>query len=469
MIIKKSLTLLFLNLFLVAPSSQTAFFDKKIIDRLGLTKTRVDTIHTPRSITQIKKIVASSKKPIAVAGARFSQGGQISYPDGTIIDMTHINKIINLDKQQKIITVQAGATWSKIQKYIDKYNLSIASMQSYNNFTIGGSLSINAHGRDIEHCSLISTVRSIEIILADGSLVHASREKNQNLFYAAIGGYGLIGIITQVTLQLTDNVPLERKVTSCSIKNFTQIQKDILAAPSLVLYNSNLLPNDYEQCIITTWHKTTKPITSDRRLQKQYSPLYIINRTMEIMYRRIKTIKTIRPYYENLKNIKPMVVWRNHEQSYSTNQLAIKHHFPTTMTLQEYFIPTEHMDAFMKKMHTILRTYNPNILNISIRHVKPDHESLMSYAPQESVAFVLYINVLNTKKGIEYITEWSQALIEAALEYNGTFYLPYLQTATKKQFDMAYPKFKTLLEIKKQFDPHNKFRNLLFKKYAECE
>ena len=84
-------------------------------------------------------------------------------------------------------------------------------MQSYNDFTIGGSLSVNVHGRYLGHGPIIETVKEITVVTADGSLLTASRMIHPDLFAAAIGGYGAMGIIVEATLELTDNQKLERK------------------------------------------------------------------------------------------------------------------------------------------------------------------------------------------------------------------------------------------------------------------
>jgi FAD/FMN-containing dehydrogenase len=188
---------------------------------------------------------------------------------------------------------------------------------------------------------------------------------------------------------------------------------------------------------------------------------------MEVFIRRTPLVTLLRPSIEQSKRIAPRVVWRNYEMSYSVHQLAIHIHFPTTMTLQEYFIPVEHAYQFAKKLRSILKRNWVNVLNVSIRHVAADTTSLMSYAPRESFAFVLYLNLFNWQTSIARSCRWTQRIINAALQYDGKFYLPYIMCATQQQFDRAYPQFKKLLAIKKIYDPENKFRNMLLEKYGK--
>lgn len=452
---------------IILPGRIYKIIQTTIRDKLGLTKTKVKEIVAPHSIDELQTIIRSTNEPIAIMGTGYSQGGQIAISQGIIIDTKHLNKIIHLDHEEKIITVQTGATWYDVQKYIDPYNLSIASMQSYNNFSIGGSLSVNVHGRDIHHCQLVNTVKSLQIVTADGNLITADRNDHSDLFKAAIGGYGLLGVITQVTLQLTDNIPLERKTKTCLLENFDFIFfNTITTDPSVVFYNTDLFPKAYKKCLIITWHTTNKAVTDFTRLQEQKSPFYIVNQALEFFIKRILLAKYTRPLFEELKTKKPLVVNRNNEMSYSLYQLTVGYHFPSIMTLQEYFIPVKYAQTFAKTLRSILKKNWVNVLNISIRYVKADTTSIMSYAKEESFSFVLYLNLFNVKTNITRSCIWTQKIIDAALENNGSYYLPYLMCATKKQFHKAYPQFKKLLEIKKIYDPTNKFQNKLLKKYV---
>ncbi|RAP31184.1 hypothetical protein C2W64_00356 [Brevibacillus laterosporus] len=89
--------------------------------------------------------------------------------------MTPFNKIMSIHPEEKKIRVQAGATWKDVQDAINPYGLSVKTMQSQNIFTVGGSISINAHGRDIRNGSLIKSVDSFRLLTADGQIRQVSR------------------------------------------------------------------------------------------------------------------------------------------------------------------------------------------------------------------------------------------------------------------------------------------------------
>src|SRR5205814_1067430 len=110
-------------------------------------------------------------------------GGQTASADSLHIDMRGLNRVLHFSPEERWIRVQPGIRWCDIQRFIDPHNLSVKIMQTYANFTVGGSLSVNSHGRYVGQGPLILSVRAISLVLADGSLVRAGPSENSELFY----------------------------------------------------------------------------------------------------------------------------------------------------------------------------------------------------------------------------------------------------------------------------------------------
>ena len=205
----------------------------------------VDRVITPTTTAEIVAAVQQSPGPISIGGARHSMGGQIATEGALYIDMRSFDRILDFSPQQKTITVQAGIRWRQIQERIDPANLSIKIMQTYANFTVGGSLSVNAHGRYVGLGPLIRSVRSLQVVLADGSLLEASPSHNTDVFYGVIGGYGGLGVITEVTLDLADNVRVKRQHRTMPIAEYKQYFFDqVRGSPSA---HKPLAANEGEQ------------------------------------------------------------------------------------------------------------------------------------------------------------------------------------------------------------------------------
>lgn len=436
-----------------------------ISDPTQLQSIQVGHLYIPTTIGEIQNIILSAPTPISVKGTNYSQGGHTVYRNGSVIDMKNFNHVKSFDLYRKTITVEAGITWREIQKYISPYNLSVKVMQSYNDFSVGGSLSVNVHGRDIHYGPLIESIESITLIGADGVLITASRRKNYDLFKAAIGGYGAFGVIIEATISLTTNEKLKRDVKLLDYTDYPEyFLSHIKSNSNIVLHNANLYPDDLTQMIAINWVKTDKIPTQQKHIQPKVQ-LYPFKMLLEQIATRVAPVKNAHINYDLQAFCKPAICLRNYEMSTTVNTLKRFTQLLTTTVLQEYFVPTEHLIPFIDALRIIAKNYSINFINISIRYVPKNTESLLSYSPQDCFSLVLYINIFNTSSGKKTAQLWTRELINAALQYHGTYYLPYQPYALVDQFQQAYPHWQEFVEIKKKYDPNNKFSNTFLNKY----
>src|SRR2546428_4005661 len=187
-----------------------------------LNRTRVRELLRPRTRDELAEIVRSASRkglPISVSGCRHSMGGQQFATDSICIDTRALDRVISFDQERGLIETEAGIKWPKlIRTYLDARRDSanqwgIAQKQTgADTFTLGGSLSSNVHGRGLAMKPLISNVESFTLINSQGETIRCSRQENAELFRAAIGGYGLFGFISRVSLQLVPRRKLRRVV-----------------------------------------------------------------------------------------------------------------------------------------------------------------------------------------------------------------------------------------------------------------
>jgi len=444
---------------------------KNIIKEVtGLYKEEVWAVIQPISINDIVNSIKRTKGDISVGGGRFSMGGQVFSKDSLHIDMRSMNKVISFSQENKTINVQAGIRWCDIQKFIDPYDLSIKIMQTYANFTVGGSLSVNCHGRYIGLGPVILSVLSIKIILSTGEIVIASPTENSEYFYASIGCYSAIGIIVEVTLSLTSNVKVERISKVMPLSDYHNYFKDINSSnQKIIFHNADIYPPHYNKVRATSWAETDKQVTQLSRLNngnhsylKEKYFLWAISETLSGKWRREKII-------DNLLFSTKKVHWRNYEAGYDVKELEPLSRQHKTYVLQEYFIPIRNMENFVEKAGQILRRFNVNVINISIRHALPDTQSLLSWAPEEVFAFVLYYKQGTKTHDKEKVAVWTRELIEISIQNEGKYYLPYQAHATVDQFYRAYPKAQQLFALKNQLDPEFRFKNVLWNQYYQQE
>ena len=426
----------------------------------------VSEVITPTTTDEVIAAVRSHAGPISIGGGRYSMGGQTATGGALQIDMRRMNRVIAFSPAEKWITVQAGARWRQIQERIDSANLSIRIMQTYSNFTVGGSLSVNVHGRYVGLGPLVLSVRRLKIVLADGTLVEASPTVHSDIFYGAVGGYGGLGVITEATLDLTDNIRVKRHDRRMPITAYRAFFFDsVRSRPDAVFHNADIYPDAYDEVNAVTYSATDDSVTvTDRLIPADRS--YALNRFMFRVISGWPFGKAFRQHVMDpwIFRDEP-VTWRNYEASYDVAELEPASRESASYVLEEYFVPVERFDEFIPRMRDILRRHDVNVINISIRHARPDPGTLLAWAKTEMFAFVIYYKQATDIASRDSVGVWTRELTDAVVSIGGSWYLPYQPHATDAQLLQAYPRAPEFFALKQQLDPTDKFRNTLWDKY----
>lgn len=426
----------------------------------------VNRVLTPVTTEDIRQALTETAGPVSIGGGRYSMGGQTATEDSLHLDMRQFNRVVRFSPENKVIRVQAGMRWRDVQSLIDPHDLSVKIMQSYANFTVGGSLSVNAHGRYVGAGPVINSVRALQLVLADGSSIEASRSANADVFFAAIGGYGALGVITEVELDLVPNVTLERQVRRMPIADYPAFfNQQVRVNPHAILHNADLAPPYFDRATCVTWCATDKALTVEDRLVAP-GQSYKFDEVVMWGVAKLPGGRMIRKdVVDPLRYLSYPVVRRNYEASADVASLGPIATRTSTYALQEYFVPVARLNTFVQHMAGILQAHHVNAVNVSIRHAPADAESLMSWARGEVFSFVIYYWQHTGPADREAVGVWTRQLIETALSLGGTYYLPYQLHATPQQFSRAYPNARRLFVLKARLDPGKRFGNKLWDKY----
>lgn len=435
-----------------------------INDVTTLNPVKVKGVLYPQTSAEIQEIVKNYDQ-ISVGGGHYSMGGQTSAKNSIHIDMREYNKVLALDIENKEITVNAGITWKEIQKVIDAHDLSISIMQTYSNFTVGGSVSVNVHGRYIGAGPLALSIKEFKFIDADGNEQTANKEEGKEYFEMLVGGYGSIGVITDVTLKLETNTNVKQQNKKMSVGEYLSTLESITADERSIFHNADIYPPHYNRVNSVTWVATEEATTEKKRLQevKKFYPLemYALWAVSSTPFGPLRR----EHLYDRLIFAKKRIFKRNYEASYDVAELEPLTRKNSTYVLQEYFIPKENAESFIEKLAKVFREYGANILNISIRHSVANEDSLLSWSRSEVLAFVVYYKQRTSQKEKDAVAVWTRKAIAVAIEEKGAYYLPYQPHATKEQLLQAYPNFEKFAQKKREYDKNYKFRNALFDKY----
>jgi FAD/FMN-containing dehydrogenase len=422
---------------------------------------------------QLRELIQRARAerlPIAIGGARHSMGGHTIAPEGVVVDMLPFNHM-ELDAERKILRVGAGARWSQVIPYLDQRGFSVAIMQSNNDFSIGGSVSVNCHGWQQNLAPIASTVESLRLMRADGSIVRCSRQEHPELFSVVLGGYGLFGVILDVDLHAVANERYRAEVETVPADRYTaRFAEKVNGAADIGMVYGRL-------CVVPGGKTFLREalLTVFRRAPSATGEI------PELVSPGLRTVRREVYRAQIGSGVGKQLRWRAEKvfgeqicKTYvSRNQLLDEgaevyqeQNAGRADILHEYFIPTAQVAAFLERAREIIPRHDADLLNVTIRNVREDRDTFLRYADQDMFAFVMLFNQPRTAEGDKRMEALTSELIEAAIECGGRYYLPYRLHATKDQFARAYPRATEFFERKRQIDPTGLFENQFSLKYG---
>jgi hypothetical protein len=139
--------------------------------------------------------------PVSVRGGGHNVAGNAVCESGLMIDLS-LMKAIKVDAVNRIVHAEAGVLWSELDQATQQYGLATTggtvSHTGIAGLTLGGGLGwlMGKHGLTCDN------LLAVEIVTAEGNILTASSQENEDLFWAVRGGGGNFGIVTRFTYQL---------------------------------------------------------------------------------------------------------------------------------------------------------------------------------------------------------------------------------------------------------------------------
>src|SRR5438128_6707780 len=447
-----------------------------------LNRTRVRELLRPRTSDELAEIVHSASRkglPISVSGCRHSMGGQQFATDSICIDARSLDRVISFDQERGLIEAEAGIQWPKlIRTYLDAQadkakQWGIAQKQTgADTFTLGGSLSSNVHGRGLAMKPLISNIESFTLVNADGKSIRCSRDENNQLFRLAIGGYGLFGLISSVTLRLVPRQKLRRVVEIIRASDLPKRFEDRIAQKFLYgdfqFSVAEKSPDFLQRGVFSCY----EPISADEPIvaKKELRDDDWLDLLRLAYTDREKAFKRYSDYYLSTNG---QTYWSD------TNQLSA--YLPnyaqkirdqlggdeSSLIITEIYVPRPALPDFLAQAANLLRSNRTTVIYGTVRLIEKDDESFLAWAKEPYACIIFNLLAFHTPTGIEASANSFRGLIDLAIARGGSYYLTYHKFAKTEQVLACYPQFKQFLELKRNYDPTERFQSDWYRYYRK--
>jgi FAD/FMN-containing dehydrogenase/ferredoxin len=128
-------------------------------------------------------------------------GGSVPVAGGIVVDMSKMDRILEIDVGERTVTVQAGARWADIDQEIERWGLALNTTPSSKFSTVGGWLATGGMGlNSFSRGHVSASVLSVDIVTPDGS----TRTLNQGDpgFQEVFGSEGQLGVLVSAKISL---------------------------------------------------------------------------------------------------------------------------------------------------------------------------------------------------------------------------------------------------------------------------
>jgi FAD/FMN-containing dehydrogenase len=448
-----------------------------------LNPTAVHAVVRPRDVDDVREAISFARErglTVSVAGTRHAMGGQAMREGALLLDMRGMDAV-EVDASRRTVTVGAGARWHDVLEAVHVRGLSVATMPGIDVLSVGGTVSVNAHGLDFRRGSLSSSIRSMRIVTADGVIHTVGPDREPELFRAAVGGYGLLGVIVDVELELADSEVYRLRTRTVDSADLADHFENRIAPDDdvrLMFAHLSTSPGSLlEEAVVHTFERApgerARPLTtrrSDRvgRLVLNLARTGATGSRVKWALQRdvlphVRACHTSRN--QALRDAEACMVGRN--QVFYESLPLIRHRLPEyTDVLQEYFLLPEQLEPFLRQAAAELQSHEAVLLNASVRSVHRE-DVVLDYAQGERLSVVLFVSQRTTAAGNQDMADLTARLVALSLAEGGTFYLPYQQHYTAEQVRQAYPGFDGFVATKRRFDPDLRLRNSIWDRYAE--
>ena len=448
-----------------------------------LNETRVARIEEPASLDEVQAALAKAameNKPVSLCGGRHAMGGQQFGADTVLIDTSKLNRVLKLDREKRTITAQAGIQWPELLDYLhttqkdDQQQLSIRQKQTgVDQVSLGGTLAANAHGRGLRFPPIAGDVESFVLVDAAGKAHHCSRTENAELFSLAIGGYGLFGIVTEVTLRLVPRQKVERVVKLLPIQELIE-SVDARVKDGFLYgdcqYNTSVEGDEPHQGVFSCY----RPVADSTEIpanQKHLSPedwgklLFLGHTNRQAAFQF---------YADHYLATSGQIYWSD------THQMGVKfgdYHKPLdkalgakspgTEMISEIYVRPDQVLEFLAGAKEDCRKNDIRLIYGTIRFIEPDKDSFLAWAKQRQVCVLCNLHIDHTPAGLAKAQADFRTLFSRAIALGGRYFLTYHRWATREQVLAAYPQFIDFLKLKRKYDPQERIQSTWWRHYRE--
>jgi FAD/FMN-containing dehydrogenase len=167
----------------------------------------IASCHGVADIVDAVQLARTLGLEVSVRGGGHNVAGRATIDHGLMIDLSPM-KGVHVDPRTRTVRAQGGVLWKELNRETQLHGLAttggVVGSTGIAGLTLGGGIGwlMSKYGLALDN------LRAADMVMADGTVVHASADENPDLFWAIRGGGGNFGIAASLEYTLHQVGPM---------------------------------------------------------------------------------------------------------------------------------------------------------------------------------------------------------------------------------------------------------------------
>lgn len=205
----------------------------RYVEHWGMAGGATARVLYPRSTDDLRATLAAARREGAVLtlrGTGNSYGDASTGSRGWVVDTSRWNRILAFDPATGIVEAEPGVTVRDLWRHVLPHGWWPRVVSGTSFPTLGGIAAANIHGKNNFAVGTVGdAILEFDLLDAEGKMHTCSRERESELFHAAIGAFGLLGAFTRLKLRTKHVHSGELEVATFAGKNLRELMDYVRA------------------------------------------------------------------------------------------------------------------------------------------------------------------------------------------------------------------------------------------------
>ena len=413
----------------------------------GNQRSRPAIIERPASESEVVAVVnraVSNRHRVKVVGSGHSFTG-IAVPDEVMIDLSKMNRIIDVDLELGLVTVQAGIVLSDLNAHLEAQGLSMPNLGDVTYQSLAGAVSTSTHGTGLHRTGLAAQIVSFRLVTAAGETLVCNKQQNENVFHSGRVSLGALGVVTEVTLNV---VPAF---------NLRAVEQPMRIDYVLDNFSRLIEENDFFEFYWvphTRWALTkannvsTDPVDSPGRFRTWFNKMFLENYAFGVLCRIGRLFPQLIPRLATMLPSSGRVEYVNISHRIFSSKRLVKFYE------MEYSIALESLAPALREVMKMVDDRGYRIsFPVEVRCTGSDDIPLSTSTGRRSAYIAVHMF-----KGSDYAEYFAD--VEAILrKYEGRPHWGKIHNLDATDISSLYPEYQRFIEVRNQLDPEGVFTN----------